>query len=211
MAESYQTEDEQIREIREWWAKNGNNLMILVIVGLLAFVGARYWMGMQATQSEEASLVFENVMSALEAEDYAGVMDKGGVVLNQYRDTPYADMAAMAMAKAKHDQGDALSAQTYLQWVLDNGKDAATKEVARLRLARLLWSQDKFDEALALISSGDPGSFSPLVEELRGDIYAAKGQPEQARQAYKLALNSPEYMGDRTTLQMKLDDLGGGD
>lgn len=204
-----QTEDEQLRELREWWDKNGKKVTTLVIVGLLAFGGARYWQNTQLKKSEEASLLYESVMAALEAEDYAAVMDKGGILLSQYRNTPYGDLVAMAMAKVKHDQGDVSSAQTYLQWVLDNGKDEAIKEVARLRLGRLLWSQDKHDEALALIATGASGSFSPMIEELRGDIYAAKGQTEQARQAYNLALNSQEYAGDRATLQMKLDDLGG--
>lgn len=204
-----QTEDEQLRELRDWWTQNGKKVTTLAIVGLLAFSGGRFWLNQQATKAEEASMLYEGVMAALEAEDYAGVMDKGGVLLSQYSGTPYGDMVALSMAKVKHDQGDMTSAQTYLQWVLDNGKDEAIKEVARLRLGRLLWAQDKNDEALAMIATGDPGTFSPLIEELRGDIYVAKGQAEQARQAYKLALNSPEYMGDRGTLQMKLDDLGG--
>ena len=206
--DEFQTEDEQVKQMKQWWAQNGKSVVTLITVGLLAFGGARYWMNTKAANAEQASALFEGVVSGLETEDYATVLDKGGAVLSQYSGTAYGAMVAFAMAKAKHDQGDMASTQTYLQWVIDNGGDDAVKQLARLRLGRLLWAQEKFDEALAAISVGVPGGFAAQIEELRGDIYLAQGNADKAKQAFNLALNAPDYAGDRATLQMKLDELG---
>ena len=54
----------------------------------------------------------------------------------------------------------------------------------------------------------EPGSFAARFSEIRGDIYHARGDTENARIAYLQALNGEQStLVDRNLIQMKLDDL----
>ena len=60
--------------------------------------------------------------------------------------------------------------------------------------------------------SGEPvDAFKGLVADRRGDLIAAQGKPDDARAAYKVALDSlpKEDMSARQLVQFKLDALGG--
>jgi predicted negative regulator of RcsB-dependent stress response len=80
------------------------------------------------------------------------------------------------------------------------------RDVARLRLARVLISQNKAGDALKLLEEPLPASFGGLVEEARGDAYAALGKTEEARSAYDRAL--AQTQDDAEFLKLKRADLG---
>lgn len=206
--EALTTEQEQIEELRKWWAQNGTKVLVAVVVGLAALFGTRYWMYQQDQQRIAGSALYEAVARALEANEVATVMDKAALVISQHPDTPYAALSALAIAKVKYEQGDKASAQTYLRWVLEHSDDPAMQHVARLRLARVLADDGKANEALQLIEPVTPGSFAAAYDELKGDLYVALNRVDDARRAYGQALASKEQVADRATLQMKLDDLG---
>jgi predicted negative regulator of RcsB-dependent stress response len=63
--------------------------------------------------------------------------------------------------------------------------------VSRIRLARVLIEQGKHDEALAGLDASAAGAFAALVHEVRGDVYAAKGDPAAARKEYEPRSRSP--------------------
>jgi predicted negative regulator of RcsB-dependent stress response len=92
---------------------------------------------------------------------------------------------------------------------MDNSDQEQIKHLARLRLGRILLAEKKFDEALQLVESVKPGNYQASYEELKGDIYVAKGQTEQAQIAYNTALQSLEPGSRlRQYIEMKIDDLG---
>lgn len=202
------TEQEQLEELRKWWTQNGTKLIMVVTVGLVALFGTRYWVSQQEQQRIAASVMYDTVARALEASESATVLDKGALVLSQYPSTPYASLAALAMAKVKYDQNDKMSAQTYLRWVLEHTDDPALTHIARLRLARVLTDDDKATEALQLIEAAQAGNFSAAYDETKGDIYVALNRKDDARRTYIQALASKDRVGDQAMLQMKIDDLG---
>jgi predicted negative regulator of RcsB-dependent stress response len=79
--------------------------------------------------------------------------------------------------------------------------------LAHLRLAQVLWQQNKPDDALKQLDA-DAGTYAPLYAELRGDIKLSQGDRTAARGAYQQALQSlgTDAVG-RDGLQRKLDDL----
>ena len=68
-----------------------------------------------------------------------------------------------------------------LRAVADSSRDAQLRLVARSRLARVLAEQGKHDDALALLDVADAGAFAALCHEIRGDMFAAKGDAAAAR------------------------------
>ena len=98
-------------------------------------------------------------------------------------------------------------AQKALQWAVDNSNDAL-QSVASLRLARLYFSQDKYDEALSLIDTKDD-ALQSLNAELRGDILLAKNDIDGARAAYQEAMDSVGETASfrRQLLPIKLANL----
>jgi predicted negative regulator of RcsB-dependent stress response len=93
-----------------------------------------------------------------------------------------------------------------LQWVQSNAVQDELKQLAQLRLARLLIAQNKYDAAYGLLSAEHPVAFDALYEELKGDVFVARGEREQARIAYDKAIISaanPSHW-----LQLKRQNLG---
>ena len=84
----------------------------------------------------------------------------------------------------------------------------ALQEVARQRLARILAQQERAEEALDLFSAPISGAeLTASREEVRGDLLVSLGRTEEARAAYKAAVEALTDASARPQLQLKLDDL----
>ncbi len=204
--DAYKTEDEQVEAFKKWWKENGTALVVGIIIVLLAAGGYRYWTAQKHSDAVQASALLDSAVEALANGDDQRVSDAAGQLLSAYSDTAYAPLAALTLAKSKHAVNDLTSAQTYLEWALDNTKDDAVKHIARVRLVSVLWDQDKAADALQLMDGVAPGEFMAIYEELRGDIYASQGENEKAIEAYELAVGGSAF-GDTGSVQLKLDGL----
>lgn len=205
----YTTEEQQVEAIKKWWHDNKWSVIGGVVIGISALWGGRAWLDNQQAYAEAASANYQVMLEHMSRGSIEDASTQGALLLGQFADTPYSALAALAMATIKLDAGDAAAASSHLRWALDNSEEPAVKHEARLRLAKLLLAEAKFDEALALLTVADTGVYTAAYEELRGDIHLAAGQPEAARTAYTRALVAltPAERG-RELLQMKLDNLG---
>jgi predicted negative regulator of RcsB-dependent stress response len=209
--EGYVSEQERVEAIKKWWKENGTAVIVGIVLGLAILFGGRAWIEHRETQAEQASLAYSELLQAMEARDTAAALARAERILQDYSGTGYAALAALASARLHQEQGDAAGARSNLQWVLDNSRRAELRNVARLRLGRLLIAAGEVREALALAQgAADPG-FEAAYEELQGDAYVALGEIDQARAAYRRALALLEPAGrSRALVQMKLEDLGPG-
>jgi predicted negative regulator of RcsB-dependent stress response len=207
----YQTEEEQVEAIKGWWKQNGKAVITGLILGGAILAGTKLWVGHQQQQEAAASTQYQIVVNGLENDKPDQVLEHGAVLVDQYSGTPYAALAALAMAKVKVDQGKMEAAETHLRWVIDHAKQTDMKRVATLRLAKLQFAQGKGNAALTLLGATDPGTFKAPYEELKGDIYTQQGHTDQARSAYQAAMAAMPERADRTYLKMKLENLGAKD
>ena len=205
--EGYKTEEEQVEALKKWWNDNGTSVIIGFCVLAAAIAGWQYWQAQKTATAVQASMLIEHATQALDDENHQGVSDAAGQILSEFSDTSYAPMAALLLAKSKYLSDDIVSAQTYLQWALDNSKDEGIQHIARIRLASVLWQQDKGDEALSLVNSVEPGKFIASYEELRGDIFASQGKNQEAIKAYEIAVSGEGAVSDARSLQLKIDAL----
>jgi predicted negative regulator of RcsB-dependent stress response len=83
--------------------------------------------------------------------------------------------------------------------------------VARARLARVLLAQGAADAAWHELEQIPAGASGPLFAEVRGDVLAALGKPDEASAMYTQALTSLAEVGaDATAIELKRDALGVG-
>ncbi len=205
----YTTEDQQLDALKRWWKKNGTSTIVGIVISLVIVVGGRTWIGQQHSHAEVASAKYDTMIQAMEQGMDDIALQQSASLIGQFSDTPYGALAALASAKIKLAQGESLAARTHLQWVVTYADQLELKQLARVRLARIMLSDNDHQKALALLGEVEPGSFATSIEELRGDIYAAMNQPQKARDAYNKALDaSDDAAGGKDLLQMKIDDLG---
>lgn len=203
-------EQEQLDSIKAWWAKFGNAVTWLIIVVLAAYAGWSGWNYYQRNQALQASQLYEEMQKAGAAKDHARVMRVAADMQDKFSRTPYAQMTALVAAKSAVDANDLPAARAQLQWVLDHFHDPEYKAIAAIRLAGLELDAKQYDAALKALSGDFPAQFAGLVADRKGDIFFAQNKMDDARGAYKLALEKTEEKDPgRQLIQLKLDAIGG--
>ncbi len=200
-----QTEEEQLERLKEWWSKNGKFVIAGLVVGLASVVGMRLWTETRNSEAEAASQQYEQLLGLVGQGNFGQAEQIAGTLLTEYSSTPYASLAKLMLAKIKLEQGDRVAAATFLRQVMDNSGQDEIREIARLRLARVLLADGKADAALSVIEGAELPAIQADAEIIKGDIYLAQGKRAEARAAYERAM----VLGaeNRRLLQMKLDDL----
>jgi len=205
----HETEEQQVEALKQWWKENGSSIITGILLGLALVIGGKYWFSYQQRQSENASNIYTVMMTALAKEKAAVVTEQAGTLITNYPGTPYATLAALALAKLQVADGDLTAAQTQLQWALDNAGSGVIRQTVRLRLAHVLVAEGDLDGAEALLSGEAPdAAFLPMYADLRGDIHMARGNTADALDEYAqaLALMKPDAPG-RQFVQLKHDNI----
>jgi predicted negative regulator of RcsB-dependent stress response len=202
-------EQEQLAAIKSWWSQYGKLVMVTVVAALLVVGGIRGWYYYRNTQAASALTLFDQMQRAERASDQKKVRDIAAQIVDKYASTQYATLASLAAAKSNFDTGDLPAAKTQLQWVIDNGKEAEARDVARLRLARVLLDEKNPAEALKLLETKHGDSFAGLYADVKGDALLASGKRAEAHAAYQVALEKSDAASPtRQIVQLKLDALG---
>ena len=205
-------EQEQIDSIKTWWKMYGNLVTGIVVAASLAVIGWQGWNWYQRGQSAQAAAIYGVLEQAVAARDAQKVKAAAGELAEKFGGTSYAALGALVAARQSFDAGDLKTAKAQLTWAADNGKDEI-RDLARLRLAAVLLDEKAYDDALKQVEAASAPAFAARFLELRGDILAAAGKTQEARSAYKAALDKGEARegrggAGRELLQQKLDSLG---
>jgi predicted negative regulator of RcsB-dependent stress response len=202
-------EQEQLATLKAWWNQYGNLVTWLLIAALAAYAAWSGWNYYQRTQSAQAGQLYEEMQKAIAAKDNAKVQRAAADMTEKFSRSAYAQMGALAAAKSAFDANDLKAAKAQLQWVIEHGSDEY-KTIARIRLAGILLDEKAFDDGLKLLAGDFPEQFSGAIADRKGDILAAQGKIEDARAAYKLAVDKTDEKNPaRQLIQLKLDALGG--
>lgn len=203
-------EQERLDELKAWWKRWGNLVLIGLAVVIAAAAGWRYWQQHTLTQSLEAATVYEQLTQSLAANDAKGAREAGAMLIDHYPGTAYAPRAALLLAKLNVASKDLKSAQAQLEWASANSKEPAVKDLARLRLAGVQLDQKQYDVALKTLAGSHSDAFAFRFHDLEGDVLLAQGKKAEARAAYQTALGKMEKDNPyRNIVELKLDALGG--
>jgi predicted negative regulator of RcsB-dependent stress response len=212
MMEGLNTESQELLLLKQYWQKYGKLLIGALLLILVFMAGTRYWQQRKAQQAELASQAYQEMLLAEFAGDSSTAKAKGVALLETYGDSSYAQLAGLSLAKIYINENELDKAAEQLRAVTKHKNSKRLGYyIATVRLAKVLQQQNKFDEALELITHDPDAAYLALYAETRGDLYVAKGQTEDAKRAYKQALNSLPAGVQPDIIQMKLLELGGTD
>jgi predicted negative regulator of RcsB-dependent stress response len=198
---------EREEQLRRWWSENWAWIIGGVALGLSMLAGWQYWQRYQVQSAERDEAGYVAVIEALMRNQRDEAASQAKALRERRPDSPYADQAELALARAALERRDYDDAAGLLRSVAERSKDVELREMARIRLARVLIEQGKHDEALASLDASVAGAFAPLVQEVRGDAYAAKGDVAAALREYEAALAAAggDSALDRDFVELKRD------
>ncbi len=202
----YETEEQQLEAIKKWWKENSSMVVSGIAVGVAAIFGWQYYQAENIKHEEQANVLYEQVLIHV---GNPAKSDEQLATANQleaeFKDTPYASLSALVVAKQQMAAGKFEKAQQQYQWVIDNAKQPELKYLAKIRLSRLLLTTEKYDDALKILNETFPESFASMVFELKGDVLLTQGNKAQAKAAYiEAQLMSKDA---NRWLQLKIDDI----
>lgn len=193
-------EHEQSERVQTWLRQNAIGLIGGIGLGLGAIYGWYWWQDHAEAKRLKASDEYQLVQDQLEAGDLKKAQAKAA----DLKDTPFAALAALDLAKAQVDGGKRDDAIATLRAV--KTEDTAIAPIVSQRLARLLIDAGKHEDALTLIAQID----DPMANEVRGDALYALGRKDQAKSAYQKALVQLDIAApQRRLIELKLSQAGG--
>jgi predicted negative regulator of RcsB-dependent stress response len=210
MAGSYDFEEqERLAELKAWWEDNRLFVFGAIAVAIMAYGGFQGWRYWQERRAEDAAALYRPVAEAAKLNDPAKVASAAEPLIKDHAGTFYASDAALVAAKAAFEAGKLDDARKHLEWVLSHGVEAH-RGIARMRLAGVLLEMKKYDEALKVLDGNKHPAFVALAADQRGDVMLAQGRLDEARAAYKLAIEKADPRNPvRNLAETKLNALGG--
>jgi predicted negative regulator of RcsB-dependent stress response len=204
-------EQEQLAELKAWWKQHGTRITAVVLAVAVGFAGWVAFRSYSQSQAMEASVLYDAVSKAAQANDAKALRDASGTLVENFPGTAYAPMGALLAARYYFERNDLKNAKAQLQWVVERASSDDFKDLARLRLAAVLLDEKAYDEALALLEKKPAAAYEAQYAALRGDILVAKNQAAEARAAYKLALEKADKKNGpfQESVRMRLEALGG--
>ncbi|MDD5579813.1 MAG: tetratricopeptide repeat protein [Methylobacter sp.] len=204
--EIYDTEEERLEAFKRWWKESGSSIVVGLAVGLAIILGWGYWQDYRKDQAAQASVLYDQLLKAVETDKKDSAEKLAERMQKQFDGTEYAAYSGLLLAKSKVQQGDFAAAKETLKKIAA-GSNNELKNVATLRLVRLMLANGEYEQGLQLIAEVDASetsNFAGSYDELVGDLYVALDRLDEARTSYQKALRN----GHRSPLlQFKIDDL----
>ena len=203
-------EQEQLDQIKSFWAQWGNlitGVVTLVLVCFAAWSGWNYWQQRQATQ---AAVLFDTFEEASKQGDLALLTRSLSDLQDQFPRTTLTAQASLLAAKTFFDKDKPAEAEKPLEWVVEHASDKAYVALARLRLSALAIERKDLAKARSLVDGKTaPTGFQPLFDDRMGDIALIEGKNEEAKTRYSSAYKGMDEATEyRRLIEIKLGTLG---
>lgn len=199
---------EQSERARGWFQKNGSAIVIGVMGAMAVIWGYKAFQTNAERSAHAAGLSYELLTKAASDKDDVKVNQLAAELRRSHGSTTYAALGSLVEAKYLADSGKTVEAQAALKFA-QTGELDVVKQIAQLRVARLLNGNNKPQEALDVLAKVTDAGLKAQLEQIKGDSYAQLGKLVEAKAAYAAALTATDLATPgRATLQQKLDNLG---
>jgi predicted negative regulator of RcsB-dependent stress response len=210
-------EQENLANLKSFWARYGNYIIGVITVALLVYAGMSAWKWYQRDQAADAGKLYETLINSISKNEKDKTYLAAEDLQKKYGGTSYAAMGSLVAAKVAMDSNDATKAQSYLKWTANQASDDSFRALAQLRLLGILIDQGteaSLKEADQLLKEKAVKGFEPLWIERRGDWYLVQTKIPEARTEYLKAMKAMQsdraFPEDaRGLLKVKIDAVGG--
>jgi len=210
-------EQENLANLKSFWARYGNYIIGVITVALLVYSGMSAWKWYQRDQAADAGKLYETLINLISKNEKDKTYLAAEDLQKKYGGTSYAAMGSLVAAKVAMDSNDATKAQSYLKWTANQASDDSFRALAQLRLLGILIDQGteaSLKEADQLLKEKAVKGFEPLWIERRGDWYLVQTKIPEARTEYLKAMKAMQsdkaFPEDaRGLLKVKIDAVGG--
>lgn len=122
--ELYDTEEQQVEAIKDWWKENGKAVIFGAVIGLGGLFGWRYYQDTMTKAQEAASESYTQAVQELAAK---GTEGEGALqsFIDANKETQYAVLAALQLAKVQVEAGNLDEALAQLEWAKTATDDQA--------------------------------------------------------------------------------------
>ena len=203
------SEKEQIQYIRDWWRENRFYIFIFGALVIGGVAGTSAW----KTSVENDQLMASSLYESLKDEISENNLEAGTVIAEgiyaDHNDSIYADQARLAMAYFYMSQSRDEDAANELRQLIIDSENHELALIGRMRLAKILLYQSKYQEVLDLLEGNVGHAFETKYSELIGDAYYGLEDYQSAEFAYMSSLQNtgaPQVI-DAALVQMKINDL----
>jgi predicted negative regulator of RcsB-dependent stress response len=204
--EGYETEEQQVDAIKQWWKENGNTLVIGAVVGLAGLWGWRFYNDSVIEGQEQASQAYNDMLVKFEAQGSDADINKVQSFITENGDSNYAVLASLLLAKEAVAKKDFTLAKTQLVQLQGQNKYAPLNPLINLRLARVEVELGQLSEALATLALISEEGFLAKAEQVKGTVYLKQNDVNNARIAFQSAIDASKGRID-PILQLQFDDL----
>lgn len=215
------SDEEQLQLLSNWWKENRVLILSALVIVVGAYFSWQWWKQYQVDYALGAAAVYTDLSETIAGANGQALNEEQkktaeyliDQLQNDYPKSLYTANASLLGAKLFVDQNELESAETELALALAFD-DVDIQVIANLRLAKVLYAQQKYDQALEVATYEKDDDFASAYAAIRGDILSAQGDVDLARKAYQEALDKLAVGSgiERQLLEIKLSDLPqGGD
>lgn len=198
---------EQADLVKAFWRDYGRWILVAIIIGLLAGFGWRWYQGHEQQKKIAASALYNDMLQT----SLVGANEKpvNAAIMNDFKNhfpnSTYRVFAEFYMAHQQMKKGKFSAAEKNLRAVVASGANTALKDLARVRLARVLLEQKQPKAALQAVAKVNKKSsdlMGVLVDMVRYKAYVAlNNKPKAAEllnalqaQAKSKGIDLPAYV-----------------
>jgi predicted negative regulator of RcsB-dependent stress response len=203
------SEKEQIQYMRDWWRENRFYIFIFGALVIGGVAGKSAWETSVENDQLMASSLYESLAVKISENNLeAGIVIAEGIYAD-HNDSIYVDQARLAMAYFYMSQSRDEDAANELRQLITDSENHELALIGRMRLAKILLYQSKYQEVLDLLEGNIGHAFETKYSELIGDAYYGLEDYQSAEFAYMSSLQNtgaPQVI-DAALVQMKINDL----
>lgn len=198
------TSEEQFSEIKGFLAKTWKIIVAVIVIGLIAAWGWRYWHSHQGQKSIDASDTYEQLVAKLDSNVPASVDEL--VAFAKQNDTTYAIFADLRAAQFYVEaRKDYEGAKQLLSDALKKTDVEPIQSIINVRIARLQYQLTQYEESLKSLDKVTETSWSEVVNDVRGDVLIKMERYGDAINAYQVVLASTPSPELEKAVKIKLN------
>lgn len=204
--------DIKFAKLRVFYSKYKKIILTISFSLVLLILGSILFSYLQKNSNEKAGIIFNNwlIQDTSSEKGKEASVKAFNTLISSYKNTGYTKIALLNQASIdarNEDYDEAINKFSILIELTDGFKgNKLFNKIARINMARLLYSQQNYKEALSTLDQYSSSS-DALIHELVGDILNKQEKYILAKEQYKMAKD--KYVDDTSIsiVNMKLANL----